>query len=230
MKSPYCVDGKNWIFHDELNQTFLTSSEGDCFRENGYAGRKSCCTPGKECIVKNGLGTCSEYVNMFITSCSEYTNQNDCENDRYNIAELSISKIVGIDNFCGSVTDVSYFGELTFAHSCRCEWKTNTGEGECISRWNTNTSNNDGVSICHGSCQVTTAKVVGNCSIDDYRIEYIESTWMGSEGDCKQYCREGSSQVKIPCGGVVTLDFFNIVTFLVSLILITLGYLFLIKK
>ena len=73
-------------------------------------------------------------------------------------------------------------------------------------------------------------KIVGDCSVDEYRIEYIESTWMGSEGDCKQACKEGNSQVKIPCGGVVTLDFFNIVAFLVSLILITLVSLFLIKK
>ena len=101
---PYCVDGKNWIVNGEISP--IIPSEEDCFKENGYGGRRNCCTPGKECIVKNGVGTCSEYVNMYITSCYEYTNQNDCENDRYNIAESEIERLVGIDNFCGSITDV----------------------------------------------------------------------------------------------------------------------------
>ncbi len=217
---PYCVDGNNWLISNDIENPIL-SSNNHCYFPDGF-NRIYCCGMGKFCDTsKDSNGICSDLINSEYISCVDYKTSESCNNDNYGIAEYSIEQKVGNENFCGSIINITTDGDLVYGTGCSCFW--NNEEGICISKWNESVYNStDGSITSSGSCSLSTTKIIGDCSKDEYRIEYLSGNWTGNSprpSTCPIF-----SERRIPCGGVVSLDFFSWYSFLIAFILIFIVY------
>lgn len=220
----YCIDGQSWLINDESNP--LISSDNDCYKSNGF-NRIYCCERGKLCTDEGDEDwVCSDIVNTNYVSCVDYTDPEQCNNDIYGVAEYSIEQKVENENFCGSIINVTGMDNYIYASRCSCVWDESSQI--CISSWDESTYDSSGTILGYGTCELTTTKVVGDCSKDKFRIEYMSGVWTGTS-DRPSDCPENLEQ-KISCGGVVSLDFFSWITFFVSLILILVIYVIFLKN
>lgn len=220
--SSYCIEGKSWLSY-QGESGVITSSLNNCYQENAYGSRTTCCPAGQECISEGQKHYCSESVNAYISSCKGYENKDDCENDRWNVAEYGIEQLMGNEDFCNAAINVTSDGGFVYSSLCRCIWTDNgDGSGFCSSVWNESVSSDIGALSNSGTCLVKTISSIGDCSTDEYREEVINTTWTGIISSSN--CIPGERKVKIPCGSTVTLGFFDWFGFIIAAVLIIVIY------
>ena len=220
-ENPYCdADSNNAYWIDGITINNVADADIKCNDDDGL-NRKQCCPYQYKCNTESGK--CSELPDLTIQSCVDYTSEDDCNSDVYNIAEYSIEAKEGTANFCGTIINITD-GNFVYGSNCRCKWDN----GVCTSSWDQNIYTSEHVSSFNGTCKIVTTNVIGDCSEDDFRIEELTATWSGDDLNRPSSCVD--RQVKVDCGSVVSLSFFGWIGFGIAVILISIIYVFRLKK
>jgi len=214
---PYCTDdGDNWILSDG---TYI-DSHYDCHKENVAEGSSDDCCP-KNYICQNDR--CVENLN--IEYCSDYNNEQDCNNDPANVGKSSVEELSGYIQ--GEVIDT----KLVNGEECnvlvvnfRCEWDVDSKN--C-------TATNDEELICGGYSTGTTdgclwiLDIETECNeVGEKTVSYI-AIWEG-EGEAPDYCSDYNNKIKCLSGAL--LNFFDIRSLIISIMILTFFYLIMNKK
>ncbi len=240
--NPQCTiedDASYWRYWDAETGTLVTepviNEDANCYNPNG---QPTTCCPNNwgECItdrLNSSFGKCAGLPAPFL--CSDYNAERyggdlgraetACENSNLEVAKRSISRMVGKNNFCGSVQ--SKFDSSTgqtcwwLITNCRCEW--DSAEDQCVTEFSrTNSNCQGGPSSDTGTCTFNALSQTGNCETDDFTTYTWDAQWSGPIDEQPPEC---TSQTKsFVCEQNIKLPFFTFFNFITTLIVIALIY------
>ncbi|MBU1136219.1 MAG: PKD domain-containing protein, partial [Nanoarchaeota archaeon] len=218
----------------------------DCYRINGVPSN-FCCPQEYTCSgLEDGTGQC---VFSEVQICSDYDNEEDCNNYELHVAEFDNQEKSGIEKFCSK----SYYNQTddcTYYRNCKCKWENSV----CAPLYELN-------AYCSGEDKGTLLTCyrpnieTTNCTSSGYR--YI--TWDGyyvdktqnilkciSDFNCGDYsnnfenlyCNQGicasdvcsGGKKTIPCISTALLGFFDIINLIISLLIIVIFYVIVLRK
>jgi len=241
-----------WVkFDPDTESVSRTDAEKDCYRDEGvdWIGNEKefCCPPQTECLQFDGEWICDD-THTNITTCSDYSNEDDCESDLSNVGWQSVEEKYD-DLKCGTSSE---FGKCSHITDCSCVWYENGGEGSCLPSadygivynetkdWILDFPGDDGdeddiyddaEDFCLDNGYVDNGDFdIGGCIYDEERTDLCDEmghilvewtgVWEGSgEGES---CPDGERRV--PCIGMTLLKFIGISGLLLGLILLILFY------
>ena len=184
-KNPMCLNDKNsagWWENDSEGNWHFWNSTKDCYRENGVDlwgnPKHDCCPFNWKCVKENSNYVCRLCEN--ITSCDDYDNPDDCNNDICNVAILEIERKEG-EGFCrGNYTE--HEGNcIKYIDNCRCEW--NETDGKCIAKYSSNqTCAGGGETLKEASCSLPVIEKT-NCTSGGVIFERFNAYLSNETGD-----------------------------------------------
>ena len=264
-KNPMCLNDKNsagWWENDSEGNWHFWNSIQDCWRADGVDRhgnpKTDCCPFREECVQENSNYVCKSEPCENITSCVDYDNPDDCNNDICNVAILEIERETKIEGFCnGSYKSYNESsGCYDFITNCICKWDYD--KGKCLSKYTYDEKCGSGSSRkllanCYREILEKTNCTSGGVIFERFN-EYLTNE-TGSiltcddDADCKgyvyveddliycnvsrglcetKYCKPGT--VEYPCLSEALVSFFTITSLVIAIIIIVVFYLVIANK
>ena len=231
-----CVGNQLWEFDSEGNLAGVRNLIGDtenppaCFGPNGvYDGAlgDDCTCPSPFYCSPTGEGC----VESKITSCSNYTDESNCNNDTYQVAKPGGDPLWDLNN-CNDVETAEGIKD------CFCGWRP---AGACefivnVTPWKVSSSG----AVCSYECGYLSVEDPAGC-VEGYIDLSVNSNFIShtsdpscnavyySLGGAKEKCDAGAGEYKLPCGRPeIELPFFGMMQFGISLVFVLIMYLLMI--
>ncbi len=231
-----CVEGgSRWYDENGVERITTVEDWTACYGKDEIAGNADDCCPvgygcveGEKpgCVPGKGVEEC-----MDIGSCSDYTTQEDCENDICMVG-VAGGRGEGTD-ICGSVICYDYNGEIICQtirdDSCRCEWK----DGECRLAYDVSESSGGGHKFTCSKKYSSTACVEGRMEVSwvatvEWDLEPPEEEKLSilqSAG-----CVDGGPVTRMCGRSLIALSFFKITNLIIAILIIGIIYIIWISK
>jgi len=205
----------------------IINSSNNCYVSNGVNSQgnpqTTCCSAGYSC---NQTSNACQFINT-VNSCDDYNTESECSSYNLNLVKDSIEENSGLNvgNFCDqeyvNLNTCKYYG------GCGCKWKNN----ECIDSYISDDPCDDsGGNIRR--CEITKNEVIDKCSEPENSLILSWERKLfytnGSLAPQQTWCTSGSKE--FPCPEQRSLPFFNALNLAVTSLLISMIYLFFIRK
>ncbi|MFA4953002.1 MAG: hypothetical protein WC584_02160 [Candidatus Pacearchaeota archaeon] len=212
------VDNLNYVFRATLIQDSTYKDSGSLAVKKGVCGDNIIQTNrGEDCDPPSLICDASCHYVSSITSCSDYESIDICNGNPRNVGIYAGNNWEDYQDFCQRRTN-----------GTGCLWNSEGVVGEKCTQKTEYQYHPDNPEVCveiHPSCSYTESIVGGNCDSQDIiTINYVLNTQQ-SVGNCTQtYSRD------VPCPETSMLPFFGFYQVIISSIIISIIYGFLIVK